>query len=152
MATNIRCSTLFDITKTNITSRRNPMQAAENESKDWLYKRNTQCNLDTILQVISLRAQPESVSDPVRKNYKPEDNDFFGFLFADLEIKHYWTFSFSVNYLSVFIADDDEFGALYSDCEGVPMIKVQDSFTELSSFLDSSPELRNIYFEVIADE
>jgi len=40
-------------------------------------------------------------------------------------------------------------GGLYSDCEGVPMIKVGTEWDKLPNFLDTSPELRNIYFEVI---
>jgi hypothetical protein len=152
MATNIRCYTLFDITKTNITSRRNPVQPSSSEIDDWLHKRNTQCNFDTILQVISLRAQPENITDPVRKNFSEELLENFGFLFANLEPKHYWSFSFTVNYPSVFLQGSDEFGALYNDCENVPMIKIANSINQLSAFLDCSPELKNIHFEVVNDD
>ena len=152
MATNIRCCTLFDITKTNITSRRNLTQSINPEVEDWLHKRNTQCNFDTILQVISLRAQPENISDPICKDFTEDQYDNFGFFFANSEPQNYWSFTFSVNYPLVFVQDRDEFGALYSDCDGVPMIKVTKSMEQLSAFLDLSPELKNIHFEVINNE
>jgi hypothetical protein len=40
---------------------------------DWTFKRNTQANFDTILQVISLRSQPESLSIPKKMLIKFDD-------------------------------------------------------------------------------
>ena len=152
MATKIRCYTLFDITKTNITSRRNPTQPTNSEVEDWLYKRNTQCNFDTILQVISIRAQPENITDPNKIECDFEKFENFGFLYSTEEPNFCWSFDFTVNYPSVFLQGGDEFGALYNDCENVPMIRVPSSMSQLGSFLDLSPELKNIHFEVITDD
>jgi hypothetical protein len=32
--------------------------------KDWISKRNSQCNFDTVLQAISMRSQPEQITEP----------------------------------------------------------------------------------------
>lgn len=144
MAINIRCYTLFDITKTNVVHRRPPPDYSPEEIRAWQQKRNTQCNLDTITQVISIRAQPENLTDPIKR--KIEDSNFG----TELSPQHYWTFDFSVNYEQVFNDDTGELGALISDCNNVPMIKTDG--IEADTYLDTTPEKRNIYFEVLGHE
>ena len=65
MSIKIACYTLFDITQTGVLNRSKP--AVDMDPEVWIYKRNTQCNFDTILQVISLRSQPEVIDLPVKK-------------------------------------------------------------------------------------
>jgi hypothetical protein len=149
MSLKIRCHTLFDITKTGITNRIN----STNTDPQWQKQRNTQCNLDTILQVISLRSQPEDISTPVRSEILFSEFDKFGFLFeSELEPHPCWTFDFTVNFHSVFDDGINDFGYLYSDCDGVPMIQIGTEWDKLPTFLDGSSELRNIYFEEIPNE
>jgi len=139
----ITCYTLFDVKQTNVLNRNRP----NNTDDDWLYKRNTQANLDTIIQAISLRSQPELVAPPVfHKKYF--ENTEFGFLYKKFSKSkvNVWTFDFIIQHPSVFNNDFDSFGKLYSDCDGVPMIKCGTEFEKVSSFLDTTPELRNIYF------
>ena len=45
--------------------------------------------------------------------------------------------------------DTNDLGALYSDCDTVPMIKTDSVWDKLPSFLDTSAELKNIYFKVV---
>jgi hypothetical protein len=75
----------------------------------------------------------------------------FGFLFEQRENEIYncWSFDFEIQHASVFNDGINELGALYSDCDNVPMIKTDTSWSELPSFLDTSAELRNIYFKVV---
>jgi hypothetical protein len=117
---------------------------------DWTFKRNTQANFDTILQVISLRSQPESLSIPKKMLIKFDDFENFGFLFQQLENETYpmWEFSFDIQHHSVFNDGISELGSLYNDCNGVPMILCGTEWEKLPSFLDSSEELKNIYFTV----
>ena len=42
-----------------------------------------------------------------------------------------------------------KFGALYKDCEGVPMILCPEQIEGMIPFLDITDELRNIYFEEV---
>ena len=139
---------MFDITKTNISSKKKSLDASIEEALEWQNKRNTQCNLDTIIQVISLRAQPENITEP-QCSSDNENIEKFGFLYDFDEQQSYWYFDFMVNYASVFSDGDNDLGALYHDCEDVPMIKTTKSPNIIPSSLDISPELRNIYFEII---
>lgn len=141
----LSCYTLFDITQTGVLNRSKPNA---NDIHDWLIKRNTQCNFDTILQVISLRSQPEVVKIPTKTELHDEDLEKFGFLYRSTSI-HCWKFDFEVQHSSVFENGISPLGALYRDCEGVPMILTDSCIEGLSSFLDVSPELRNVYFEVL---
>lgn len=141
MSYRIKCYTLFDITKTGITSR----TKTSDDVSDWVTKRNTQCNFDTILQIISLRSQPEVVKNP--EKISVSDKSIFGFLYNSEKLEHCWVFEFEVQHSSVFDNDIDKLGALYLDCDSVPMIVIG---TEgISAFLDATPEFKNIHFEVV---
>lgn len=142
------CYTLFNITQTGIINRSKP---TEDDDGTWLHKRNTQCNYDTILQVVSLRSQPEVVKIPTKINVRLDEFNNFGFFYEQEEDKTYdiWKFEFEIHHPSVFENDIDPLGALYNDCEGVPMIKCDGQYEKLSLFLDTSPELKNIHFEVL---
>lgn len=148
----LRCCTLFDITKTNVTSKKSLLGASLEETKQWLNKRNTQANLDTIIQVISLRAQPENLQDPIESFIEVDETHNFGFLYSSEVPQKFWYFDFIVNYGSVFSDGQDDLGALYNDCEDVPMIKTQNSPQNIPAFLDTSPELSNIYFKVLPND
>lgn len=145
MSHKIACFTLFDITHTGVANRAKP--DVNSDPRKWAYQRNTQCNLDTILQIVSLRSQPEMLVYPVKDNRKLKELDYFGFLYNEEEEKvPYWSFEFTVQHPSVFEDGISELGHLYRDCDGVPMIKCNTEFNKLNQFLDTSPELRNIYF------
>ena len=144
MAITIRCYTLFDITKTNVTHRRPPPDTSVEDLKIWQQKRNTQCNYDTVLQVISIRAQPENITEPIRR--KPEVAHFG----KRKDITQCWTFDFTIHYAQVFNDGKNDLGALFTDCENVPMI-ITDGIA-IDSFLSTAPENSNIYFEIISNE
>jgi hypothetical protein len=144
----IRCHTLFDITQTGILNRSRP---TEDNVQEWILKRNTQCNFDTILQVISLRSQPDQVSVPNKVEMEDSDLNRFGFLFMKNELfpAYCWNFDFEVHHSSVFENGITPYGALYKDCEGVPMINCPTQINGVTSFLDITSELQNIYFEAL---
>lgn len=141
----IRCHTLFDITQTGVLNRSRP---TENDIDGWIKRRNTQCNFDTVLQVISLRSQPEIVRLPVSTEISEPDYEMFGFLYTKEKV-NCWKFEFEVQHSSVFENGIIPLGALYKDCEGVPMILCEDQHSLCPKFLDISPELKNIHFEVL---
>lgn len=152
MSYTITCYTLFDITQTGVINRHRP--ADDEELQSWLFKRNTQCNLDTILQAISLRSQPEITRKPKMKQIRFDEFTDFGFLFqqVDDEVYNCWSFDFTVQHPSVFNDGISELGALYNDCDTVPMIKCGTEWNKLPSFLDTTDELKNIYFKVLSNE
>lgn len=149
MSLKIRCYTLFNITKTGITNRRNTPAPVAEKITLWEQQRNTQCNLDTIIQVISLRGLPEEITTPEKEEITLSDTERFGFLLESEEPCTMWSFSFTVVGEDMFNDGITNLGYLFSDCEGVPMIQVGNEFNKLPTFLDVTPELRNIYFEVI---
>jgi hypothetical protein len=148
MSYRIRCYTLFDITKTGIINRKPPANGTNQQVATWEKNRNTQCNYDTILQVVSLRSQPENITEPNQEIVIFEDSDMFGFMYDNEEAQITWAFDFDIIHHSVFDDGLNKLGYLYSDCDSVPMKKVGTEWDKLPSFLDTSPELRNIYFEV----
>jgi len=145
----ISCYTLFDITQTNVPNRYRP-----DMDQEWHYKRNTQSNFDTVQQAISLRSQPENVCTPIKTLIRFDEFTDFGFLFEQEEYETYpcWSFDFEVRHPSVFYDGVTELGALYNDCDRVPMIKCGTEWDKLPLFLDSSDELRNIYFKVLKND
>jgi hypothetical protein len=143
MSHRLACFTLFDITKTGVLNRARPSD--DTVIDDWAYKRNTQCNFDTIIQVISLRSQPDVVTEPKKKVIKLDKNSNFGYTYHNLELP-VWSFDFEVHHSSVFEDGIEELGALYKDCTGVPMIKCGTEYDKISNILDSNNTTRNIYF------
>lgn len=152
MRTIIKCHTLFDITSTGVTNRKPPIDLSEEKRTEWLLNRNRQNNFDTLIQVISLRTQPEDISKSTTNIVDFKNNSKFGFLFDEEEPQQVWDFTFSINYNNVYDDGINELGALYTDCDNVPMLKVGTEWDKLPAFLDVSPELRNVYFEVISNE
>jgi hypothetical protein len=141
----IRCHTLFDITQTGVLNRAKPI---EEDIGDWVNRRNTQCNFDTVLQVISLRSQPEVVRVPIGVEMTDTELELFGFLYSNEKI-NCWKFDFEIQHPSVFDNGITPLGALYKDCEGVPMILCDNQHSMCPKFLVTSPELKNIHFEVL---
>jgi hypothetical protein len=144
MSHRIVCYTLFDITKTGVLNRARPSSDVT-DNNEWFRKRNTQCNFDTILQVISLRAQPDVTKDPQLKLMNLDKEEYFGYVFKAKDIP-VWTFDFEIQHSSVFEDGIEELGALYKDCEGVPMIRCDTQWINAGDKLDITSETRNIYF------
>lgn len=154
MSFKLRCYTLFDITKTGNIHRKPPINGTIEQTKAWEKTRNTQTNFDTIIQILSLRSQPENITDPVQEIVIFDGRqDMFGFLFDTEDVaQSLWSFEFTIPHDKVYDNSINELGYLFNDCDGVPMIRVGTEFEKLPNFLDTTPELKNIYFEVINDE
>jgi hypothetical protein len=151
MSYTLTCYTLFDITQTGVLNRSRPQDQVNPE---WLYKRNTQCNFDTIIQAISLRSLPEVKRGPEKMKIRFDEFENFGFLFQQQGDEEYdcWSFDFEIQHTSVFNDGITELGALYTDCDRIPMILCKTEWEKLPNFLDTSDELRNIYFKVISND
>lgn len=149
---NIKCYTLYDITRTNV----NRKKFTDSVSKEELRQRNQQSNLETIFQIINMRSQPENISEIKKLTVKCKniiDNYDFGYLYTKNigvnKMFNIWTFTFSIEHPDVFNNGREELGNLISDCDQVPMIIELDESFKLSRQLNISTELRNIYFEII---
>jgi hypothetical protein len=138
----IKCSTLFDITRTNVSKRRGVL---ENEN-NYEMQRSQQSNFETLLQIISLRSQPEDISDTVKESF---DKAMWGKTYALSKQVSCWTFDFTVHHAAVFNDSIHELGNLLSDCEGVPMIVNLSEMKGLVPQLCNNADLKNIHFEII---
>jgi len=145
MSLRIACYTLFDITKTGVLNRNRP-SVDVTDIQGWVTKRNTQCNFDTILQLISLRAQPDIATDPRQIEMTIDNNSLFGYTYQDKKKHTVWTFDFDIQYASVFEDGISDMGALYKDCDQVPMLKSGKEIKNLSDRLGIDNSNRNIYF------
>lgn len=145
----IRCFCLFDITHTGVLNRSRP--PIDIDEKSWVYKRNTQCNYDTLLQAISIRSQPEIISHPIVKKVNLTKIGYFGknYRATKKEMISCWSFEFGIQHPSVFNDGVSDLGSLYSDCDNVPMILCGTEFGDLSNFLSSSLDYKNIHFEAL---
>jgi len=100
----IRCRTLFDITQTGSTGHFKPERLpftdrSGNRIVDintWEKSRNTQRNLETLLQIISLRTQVFEVTDPIKT-------------------KKIWSFEFSTETTGAYGTFDDPVSLLKKD-------------------------------------
>jgi hypothetical protein len=132
----IRCCTLFDITETGITGHFKPSLIPFRDLADqhitdlasWNRARNQQRNLETISQVLQLRTQIFDVTCPTQN-------------------KGRWQFEFTVEFEGIYQQDQDMFGILKKDCEGVPMIIGLDDEYVLTQFLTTDGAQQNIWFE-----
>lgn len=140
----IKCLTLFDITKTDVSGRRNLLSTTTPEEDK---ARNQQRNFETILQIISLRSQPENISTPQQTD---GDKTHWGKKYTKGKFK-VWSFVFEVGHSSVFLKDGEILGNLIEDCSGVPMIVGLNESVSLAQTLDCTDDYRNIIFEVEND-
>jgi len=114
----IRCVTQFDITATGVRSTLNknriPFQDAAGQDIHnelaWNRSRNQQRNWETLTQIISLRALPADITNPIETGRKT------------------WSFDFEVERPDSVALDGNPVGALIEDCRGVPMIVGLDEF------------------------
>lgn len=132
--------TYFDCTQTGTTSYRKIKNSELTTVEEWDFSRNQQRNFETIIQCVSLRANPDDITKPT-------------FITNKDGMKH-WTFSFTISHDGAFATEDDETGLLKEAINGVPMIV---GLTEtykvgfLTPYLVATGENQNIYFEVIKE-
>jgi hypothetical protein len=136
----IKCKTLFDITLTGVTGRFRPSvlpfvdrSGCKIDTQDkWNYARNQQRNLETLIQLISLRSQPLNLTDPIKR-------------------EEYYEFTFDVETVDAYLDNNDELFLLRRDCEGVPMLVNLDEFEKIDSVLCCIGQRPNVWFERISE-
>jgi hypothetical protein len=111
--------------------------------EEWRFRRRQQSNYEVLLQVMSLRTQVMNIKGPIvctnqllskykfNKKYKGKQS--------------VWTLEFESEFTGALNIDDDPIGALYQDCNNVPMLQ------DLTETAQVGPHFncleRNIYFE-----
>lgn len=136
----IRCRTLFDCSRTGITGRFRvselPFQDHSGTTianqQDWTHGRNRQRNWETLVQILSLRTQPQELSAPVRH----EDG---------------WVFEFEIERDGVYgqSGSQDEFAELKKDAQNIPMLIGLGEIPGVAPRLETQGTDQNIWFETI---
>jgi len=136
----ILCRTFFDCSRTGITGnfrsgelpfQDRAAQEIRNQS-EWNRSRNQQRNYETLLQIFSLRTQPQNITVPVK-------------------IGNTWQFEFESESEGVFdvYGDTDPLAGLKIDCGGVPMILNLGESTNTGPTIQTHGLQQNIWFETI---
>ena len=136
----ILCKTFFDCSVTGVTGTFRPSHLPFVDSTgqnidsfaSWTAARNRQRNWETVLQMISLRAQPIIVTNPVQKTGT-------------------WEFLFEVETHGVYSTDGDpdNLDGLLKECSGIPMcVGLGESQTQQHQLITTGPE-QNIWFETV---
>ena len=136
----IRCRTLFDCTCTGVTGHFRAGQAPYPDRTgrlisnvaDWNRARNQHRNWETLLQMISLRAQPTIESEPQC-------------------IDGVWQFDFSVETPGVYSINNDvaNLDGLLNECSGIPMVVGLDETAKVEPVLTVNGPQQNLWFETI---
>lgn len=89
---------------------------------------------------------------PILVELTQADAHKFGYVYEpDISGMKCWKFEFEVQHASVFENGIRPFGALYTDCDGVPMIDSSGDEAIVKP-LRTVEDLQNIYFEEAANE
>jgi hypothetical protein len=136
----IVCRTLFDCSYTGVTGHYRPSEIPfvdktgqhVTSQSDWHRSRNKQRNWETIMQLVGLRTQPQSVTWPVSES-------------------HTWTFEFIAEATGVYSLTDsaDPLAGLKQDCNGVPMVVGLDETESIWPTISVEGHNQNIWFETI---
>ena len=131
--------TRFDITATGITTNYRDNQvpnqsvADSNDAKaQYLRARNQQRNLDTMLQIISLRCLPEDITVPEQQHHNGR----------------WWCFEFTVPDINALQQTGQDLAYLLMDSEHVPMITALDEDAGIGDTLHTGPS-GNTRFEIL---
>jgi hypothetical protein len=136
----ILCRTLFDCSQTGVTGSFKPSHVPFTDQTgaeiadihDWNRSRNQQRNFETIVQIISLRGQPNNISNPECINGS-------------------WQFTFEIDTPGVYSTTGDlqNLDALKNECMGIPMIVNLREHHALESTLHTQGLQANIWFETV---
>jgi len=128
--------TLVDITKTNELSSTQDSQA-----------RNQQRNFETLVQVLSLRAQLITMGDPELVTIDVANSKFGSDFKGEQAV---WSFSFGIEQEAVFSDASGPYGTLAKDFANVPVILgLAETARIVTPTFTSSGNQQNIYFEAI---
>jgi len=108
--------------------------------EEWVVARNQQRNWETLLQVISLRAQPLKIVGPRKV-------DVVKFSGVNRSVNA-WKFNFEIEHAGVFRYENDELGKLVEDANGVPMLTGLNESLDLPPYISTKDSLINTYFEM----
>ena len=127
--------TLVDITNTGVTRDRDNNYLQRNQERNW----------ETVLQCISLRAQPMNI---VTKSEEIDlDHMEFGEMYTGKQ--RVWSFAFVVEHAGVFAKSEEPLGLLNDSFDQVPIITgLEETARFILPIFWTSGAIKNIYFKI----
>lgn len=150
----LTCHTLIDITRTGVVSnfrKEIPLFVDDasqivRDAASWSRSRNQQRNFETIIQIISLRAQPVFL-EPPKKSIVDLAMSKFGLAYTGEHTV--WSFRFSVEHASVFDKQKGDLISLLTDMHNVPCITdLTETVNIAQPLFNTQDEYTNIYFGI----
>ena len=146
--------TLFDITRTGVLKNYTenfPVfvddadQLVRNQP-EWSRSRNQQRNFETLMQIVSLRAQPIMLENPKKITASAQSLNFG----ANYSGSHsVWTVSFATEHADVYTQNSNPLGLLITECHNVPMIVgLTETFLPDNQFMQTSGINTNTVFMI----
>lgn len=146
--------TLFDITRTGVLK-----NYAENfpvfvddadqlvrTHAEWIRSRNQQRNFETLMQIVSLRAQPIMLENPKKITTSSE---FLNFGSNYTGLQSVWAVSFATEHSDVYSKNSNPLGELIAECHNIPMITgLTESFLPNNQFMQTSGINTNTVFKI----
>ena len=127
--------TLVDITATGVIR-----HTADNE-----LERNQQRNWETVLQCISIKAQPQLIDGPYCKKFLIDETTHFPDIYFGEQ--RCWIFSFGVEYEDVFLSNNDPVAGLDQAFSKVPIIcGLEETARFMLPIFYPYGAIKNIYF------
>jgi hypothetical protein len=147
----VTCHTLFDITRTGVTSHLKstamPFQDQSGtviqSAAEWNRARNQQRNLETIIQLLSLRTQPFNVTQPRSESLDLSHRDFGSNHTGTHQV---WSFSFEIEHAEIFQVGNNDLALLAQDAETVPMLTGLSETAVLDPWCKTQGQDCNLYF------
>ena len=130
--------TLVDITNTGVIKHDPLLQLNRNQQRNW----------ETVLQVISLRAQPMAIStgNPISVEMK---DHLFGAAYKNKQLC--WIFNFYIEHSDTFGPSTEPDLFLKKDFDQVPIIaNLTETVTGNIPIFYTSGEFKNIYFKILS--
>lgn len=147
--------TLFDITRTgvlknyteNIPAFVDDADQLVRNREEWIRSRNQQRNFETLMQIVSLRAQPVMLENPSRLLVDNVQTYGLGPAFEGKQ--KIWIISFAVEHANVYSIDGNPLGQLIAECHQVPMILgLTETFQPQTSFMSTRGINTNTVFKI----
>ena len=152
----IQCRTLFDCSYTGTTGHFRPSevpfedrmgQVITNQT-DWNHSRNQQRNWETVLQTISLTAQPLDITPASGSTKVSLSEHQFGSIFKGLQ--NCWKFMFYIEQQDVFGLDP--IAKIESNFDQIPIIGgLTESVKFETPLFQTRGDFKNIYFKVYSN-
>jgi hypothetical protein len=146
--------TLFDITRTGVLKNYTENfpafvddadQLVRNQT-EWMRSRNQQRNFETLMQIVSLRAQPIMLENPKKILASAQSLNFGSSYTGEQSV---WAVSFATEHADAYSHQSNPLGLLLTECHNIPMIVgLTETFSPPHQFMQTAGINTNTVFKI----